>query len=88
MDPSSNSETCTNTSDYAEGCQVYEARLFAKAVADEDEDEGEEDGWVDCYFGYGEGFGGPHCGRFADGLSGKYRPGECSNGVYIDSRCL
>ena len=36
-------------------------------MADEDEDEGKQDGWVDCYFGYGEGFEGCHCG-FREGL--------------------
>ena len=62
MDHSSNTEARTNDSDYAECGQVYEAGLFADAVADEDEDEGKENGWVDCYFGYGERFEGRHCG--------------------------
>ncbi len=31
-------------------------------MADENEDEGKEDGWVNSYFGYGEGFEGRHCG--------------------------
>ena len=30
-------------------------------MADEDEDEGEENGWVDCHVGNGEGFVGRHC---------------------------
>ena len=31
-------------------------------MAEEDESEGEEDGWVDYYFGDREGFEGRHCG--------------------------
>ena len=61
MDPTSNTEARTNDSDYTERRQINEARLLANAVANEDEDEGKEYGWVDCHLGYGEGFRGRHC---------------------------
>lgn len=59
---SRNTKPRPNDSNYTEGCQVYEAGLFTDAMAEEDEDEGEEDGWVDCYFGDGEGFERLHSG--------------------------
>ena len=55
---SRNTKPRTNDADYTKGGQINEAGLFADAVAEEDESEGEKDGWVDCYFGNGEGFEG------------------------------
>ena len=55
---SCNTKPRTHDADDAEGCQVDEAGLFADTVAEEDEDEAEENGWVDYYFSDGEGFEG------------------------------
>ena len=58
MNRSRDTKPCANDANYTEGCEVDEAGLFADAMAEADEDEGEEDGWVDCYLGDGEGFEG------------------------------
>ncbi len=55
-------------------------------MADEDEDESKEDGWIDCYFGYGEGFEGCHC-VFEEVWAAGMGSGERSKDVYIVYRC-